>query len=84
MEQIKVDKKEEKKAFKELLEILFESACHSCSYVPEEYHQDIYKGTLNYAFEKLSNGMKEKKVIIVEVYEKWTGIRYDSYESDSE
>ncbi len=76
-----------KEVFSELLNLLFESACHSCSYVPEEHHHDIYRGTLHYAFEKLCNDDIEKKKIVVKVYEKWSGhffSEYDDLDSDSE
>jgi hypothetical protein len=66
------------KSFEKLLDILFESAQHSCCYVKEKYHQEIFKGALHYAFEKLSDGEMRKKEIIVKVYQKWSGLVYDS------
>ncbi len=75
------------KGFEQLLNLLFESACHSCSFIPEEFHLEIYKGTLHYAVEKLSEGDVEKRKVIVKIYEKWSGSSYDSFDeeySDSE
>jgi hypothetical protein len=66
------------KGFEKVLDLLFESAQHSCSYVKEKYHQEIFKGTLHFAFEKLSNGEEKKKKIIVKIYQKWSGLVYDS------
>jgi hypothetical protein len=86
LSEIKPEKSMEK-VFSDLLNLLFESATHSCSYVPEEYHHDIYRGTLHYAFEKLCNDDIEKKKIAVKVYEKWSGhffSEFDDLDSDSE
>lgn len=74
--------------FEKLLNILFESACHSCSYVPEEFHHEIYKGTMQYVFEKLCNGDIEKKKLTIQLYEKWSSHSFDEFDccddSDSE
>lgn len=66
------------KSFQIVLDILFESAQHSCCYVKEKYHQEIFKGVLHYAFEKLSDGDKKKRETIIKVYQKWSGLVYDS------
>ena len=74
--------------FEKLINILFESASHSCSFVPEEFHIEIFRGTLHYVFEKLCNGDMEKRKLTMQMYEKWSSHTYDEDDccddSDSE